>query len=183
MRTALRWLLGGLVAFVVLALLTLGFGIWWNSRDTTLYASGFSEDAFQRLEPGMSIDRVYALLGQPLSTRQEDIPEEWCYGESPLSVRGSAFVVQEVFRESRCVQFNEAGQVIAVTGDGMDAIQHKMTAQEVLGLLGEPTRRGSTVVQTLHYTQSGGEGLFRGRIVALNGSGRVSDVISYQFYD
>lgn len=183
MRTAFRWSLRGLVALVVLAVLMLSVEVWWSTGDTTLYASDFSEERFQRVERGMDIAQVFALLGEPLSTREEDAPERWCYGEAPLAATNSTFVASDVFHQLPCVLFSEGSLVIRTTGESMDAIRQGMTAGEVLEVLGEPTHRASTAAQTLHYTRPAGEGLFRGRIIALDEDGRVSEVISYQFHD
>lgn len=172
-----------LSSLILAVLLALSFGIWWSVSDTTVYATGFSEEAFQQLRPGMEIGEVYALLGQPLATREEDSPERWCYGEAPMLREGSTYVVANAFSSPPCVLFNEAGLVIASTGGGLEAIQRGMTAGEVLELVGEPVRSAPAAALTLHYSQPGGEGLFRGRIVAFDADRRVSDVISYQFSD
>ncbi len=154
-----------------------------NSRDTTVYASGFREEVFQQLKPGMEVEEVYSLLGQPLAVRKENSPERWCYGEAGVVRKGGAVVVENFLSPARCVLFNEAGEVLEVTGEGLAAIQQGMAHGEVLELLGEPHRRSPGAAMTLHYTTPGGEGLFRCRSVAVDSRSRVSDVISYQFYD
>jgi outer membrane protein assembly factor BamE (lipoprotein component of BamABCDE complex) len=183
MKASLKWTLRILAVAAFAAVALTAAALWWSSRDTTVYAPGFNEEAFQRLKPGMELAEVYSLLGEPLAVRQEDSPERWCYGEAPMVRKGSTFVVQSFFRTPRCVSFSEAGVVLTVSGEGMAAIQEGMTAEEVLQLLGEPDRRGPAASRTLHYTSPGGEGLFRARIVAVDTSNRVSKVISYQFYD
>lgn len=175
--------LRGLAVVAVAGLLAVGLGLWWSTRDTTLYADDFSEGAFGKIKPGMHIEDVHELLGEPLLSRQEDAPERWCYGEIPMMRRGSSFVVDNVFQPPRCVFFDDAGVVIRVTGNEMETIQQGMNARAVRELVGEPSRRTPAAALTLHYSQPGGEGLFRGRIVVLDRDRRVSDVISYQFYD
>jgi outer membrane protein assembly factor BamE (lipoprotein component of BamABCDE complex) len=183
MKTPLKWVLRILAVAAFAAVALTAAALWWSSRDTTVYASGFKEEAFQELKPGMDIAEVYSLLGEPLAVRQENSPERWCYGEAPMVRKGSTFVFENFFRGARCVSFDEAGVVLKVTGEGMAAIQEGMTAQEILKLLGEPDGRAPAAARTLHYTTPGGEGLFRARIVAVDTDNRVSKAISYQFYD
>jgi outer membrane protein assembly factor BamE (lipoprotein component of BamABCDE complex) len=183
MGTVIGRVVRGLAALGLLAVATIALAMWWGARDTTVYATGFNEKTFERVESGMSVDQVYELLGPPLETRRETVPERWCYGEPPLEVDGSAHIVRNFFQKPPCVLFDQAGFVIEVRGDGIEGIRSGMSTHEVLDLLGEPRHRAPAVAQTLHYTRPGGNGLFRGRIVAVDASGRVSDVIRYHFYD
>ena len=183
MGTVFSWAIRALAALSVLVVGTLALATWWGARDTTIYATGFSEEMFERVESGMDVDQVYKLLGPPLETRGETVPERWCYGEPPLEVDGSTHVFRSFFQRSPCVLFDQAGSVIEVRGDGIEEVRLGMSTQEVFDLLGEPRRRASAVARTLHYTRPGGNGLFRGRIVAVDASDRVSDVIRYHFYD
>lgn len=89
-----------LLPVLLILVLTVGVGIWWSARDTTVYADGFDEEAFLQLECGMDIDEVRRLLGEPLATRHEDGKVRWCYGEEPMSRRGSTYVVNHLFRPS-----------------------------------------------------------------------------------
>jgi len=172
-----------LLGVLLILVLAVGVGIWWSGRDTTVYADGFDEEAFRQLEPGMEIGEVHGLLGEPLATRQEDGRAKWCYGEEPMSRRGSTYVVNHVFRPSRCVLFDGAGKVVDTTGDDMGSVRPGMTGEEVLAALGEPSYQAAATDQTLHYSKPGGEGLFRARIVGLDENRRVSEVVSYQFFD
>jgi outer membrane protein assembly factor BamE (lipoprotein component of BamABCDE complex) len=45
----------------------------WIYPSDTVYAAGFRPQSFRRVIPGMSRDRLLALLGEPL--------EKWTYGE------------------------------------------------------------------------------------------------------
>lgn len=166
------------------ALLAASLLLWWQARDTTVYASDYSQQSFNQLRPGMALDEVYSILGKPLAVRREPVPERWCYDEAAM-VRGDGgeFVVGDFLRAPPCVLFDRERRVLDITGAGMAQVALGMTADEVLELLGEPARRSLASVMTLHYTAPGGEGLFRARIVAVNAAGTVSDVISYQFYD
>lgn len=74
-------------------------------------------------------------------------------------------------------------RVVGTTGDDMDAVAPGMTDEEVLAAMGEPTYRAAATAQTLHYSKPGGEGLFRARIVRLDQDHRVSEVVSYRFFD
>lgn len=162
----------------------LGAGsLCWYNRDTTNYAAGFTQESFQKLKPGMGLNEVYSLLGRPLAERQEASPAQWCFGESTMIRKGSAYVLENFLSAPRCVAFDETGVVLKATGSEMADIRPGMTAEQILVLLGEPDRRSPAAAITLHYTTPGGEGLFRGRIVAVDAKNRVSDVISYEFHD
>lgn len=171
-----------LLGVLFLLVLAVGIGIWWSGRDTTIYAAGFDEEAFRHLKPGMSVEEVHELLGEPLATRQENGKASWCYGEEPMSRRGSTYVVNHYFRPSRCVFFDQA-RVFDTTGDEMDSVVSGMTREEVLTVMGEPSYRAVATNQTLHYSKPGGEGRFRARIVGLDQEHRVSEVVSYRFFD
>jgi len=183
MKDLHKWTLRILAMVALAVVIVVAAALWWSSRDTTIYASGFTDVAFEKIQLGMAVEDVYSLLGRPLGSREEDSLERWCYGEAPIVRKGTAYVVEDLFRTPRCVSFTEAGVVHRVTGDGMAAVDKGMTAVEVLQLLGEPDRRAPAAARTLHYSEPGGDGLFRARIVAVDASNRVSDVISYQFYD
>jgi len=183
MKVLLKWGLRILAVAALLAVLVVAAALWWSSRDTTVYASGFTDEAFEKIQLGMAVEDVYALLGQPLGVREEDSLERWCYGEAPMVRKGNTYIVEGFFRTPRCVAFTEAGVVVKATGDGMADVEKGMTAEEVLQILGEPDRRAPAAARTLHYSEPGGDGLFRARIVAVDARNRVSDVISYHFYD
>jgi outer membrane protein assembly factor BamE (lipoprotein component of BamABCDE complex) len=178
-----RWSIRIVLSLGGLVLIVAALSFWWSFRDTTVYASGFTEEAFKRLKPGMKIEGVYALLGPPLDSRPEDSRERWCYDEQPLTRRDGAYALRDALSSPNCVVFDEAKRVLAVTGDELGSIRKGMAAEEVLELVGEPHRRVPAASLTLHYSRPGGDGLFRGRIVAVSRDRRVSDVISYQFYD
>jgi outer membrane protein assembly factor BamE (lipoprotein component of BamABCDE complex) len=183
MSPGVRSVLRGLALLVILAV-ALGAGsLFWYNRDTTKYAAGFTEEKFQKLKPGMGLAEVYSLLGRPLVVRQEASPAQWCFGESTFVRKDGAYVLEDFLSPPRCVVFDEIGVVLKTTGIGMAGIQPGMSAEQVLALLGEPDRRSPAVALTLHYTTPGGEGIFRGRIVAVNAKNRVSKVTSYEFHD
>jgi len=164
------------------AVTMIGALLMWQSRDTTIYSDRYREEIFRKVRPGMKLQEVYSLLGQPLGIRPEDSPERWCYSEVEVLRKDEGFVVENFLSPSQCVLFDEKGKVLRVTG-ARTAVTKGMTTKEVLHLLGQPKNRKPASVMTLHYTAPGGEGLFRGRIVAVDSQNRVSDVISYQFYD
>jgi outer membrane protein assembly factor BamE (lipoprotein component of BamABCDE complex) len=183
MKVTLKWALRILTVSAVAAVALTAAALWWSNRDTTIYASGFTEAAFRQLKPGIGLEDVYSLVGQPLATRQENSPERWCYGEPTMVRDGSTYVFQDFFGTPRCVFLSEAGVVLRATGDRMEEIHEGMTTDEVLERLGKPDRRSPAAAKTLHYTEPGGDGLFRARIVAVDARNRVSNVVSYQFYD
>lgn len=172
--------IGGLVTLT-------GVGLFfaWQARDTTKYSEGFKQERFQKLAIGMKKEEVYALMGAPLGVREERELAEWCYDEKPMLERSplGQYVLANAFAPSPCVRFDSAGRVVEKTGEGLAAAAIGMTETQVLGLLGEPKRRSAAREMTLHYTEPGGDGKFRARIVALDSDNRVSDVISYEFYD
>lgn len=157
--------------------------LMWQSRDTTVYSGRFSEEIFRKVRPGMNLQEVYSLLGQPLGVRPENSPERWCYCDAEVLRKDGGLVVENFLSPSPCVLFDEKGKVLRVNGAKVAPVTKGMTAKEVLRLLGQPKSRKPASVMTLHYTAPGGEGLFRARIVAVDSHNRVSDVISYQFYD
>lgn len=59
--------------FGTLGLAALGFlvfaGWFVLYRDTSIYAHGFTQDAFERVEAGMTQDEVRQLLGEPLGVK------------------------------------------------------------------------------------------------------------------
>jgi outer membrane protein assembly factor BamE (lipoprotein component of BamABCDE complex) len=175
----MKVLLGVLLTIVF----ALGVSFWWSGRDTTIYAKGFDEDAFRQVKPGMEIDQVHRLIGEPLAARQENGKAKWCYGKESMEQLGSTTVVNHLFCASRCVLLDETGKVVDTTGDDMEGVRSGMTSEEVLAALGEPSYRAAPTDQTLHYSKPGGEGLFRARIVGLGQDHRVSEVISYEFFD
>lgn len=183
MRLGLRSTLGLIAALAATTVAVVGAMLLWQSRDTTIYSKRFSEEHFHQVKPGMELQEVYVLLGQPLGFRPEDSPERWCYGEGEMHRRGGGYVVENFLSPPNCVLFDETGAVLSVTGNKVARVAKGMTAQEVLRFLGQPGRRKPASAVTLHYTAPGGEGLFRGRIIAVDAHNRVSDVISYQFYD
>jgi|GEM_PF-1579828 len=183
MKVLLRWALRILAMVALAVVMVTAAALWWSSRDTTIYASGFTNEAFEKIQLGMAVEDVYSLLGRPLGVREEDSPERWCYGGSPVVRKGTTYVVKDFFRTPRCVSFTESGVVLRATGDGMSVVDKGMSAEEVLQLLGEPDRRAPAATRTLHYSEPGGDGLFRARIVALDARNRVSDIVTYQFYD
>ncbi len=178
-----RLFLRGLAVLTAGAAAAMAGTLWWNHRDTTIYAGGFSEEAFAQLRTGMGLGELQSLLGEPLASRPENSPASWCYGKEAVVRSGRTVVIEDILRAPRCVFFDSAKLVLRTSGEGMSAIQPGMTAAQVVTLLGEPSRRASPAFTTLHYTEPGGEGLFRARIVALDVDGRISDVISYEFHD
>lgn len=64
------------VAAILLVSIFLGIVLWiaWQSRDTTVYAPGFSEANFRAVPVGASRARVIQALGQPLSV--EPMPDQ-----------------------------------------------------------------------------------------------------------
>lgn len=183
MKLGPRSILGLIATLTAGAVVAIGAMLLWQSRDTTLYSDRFNEELFRQLKPGMELQEVYALLGQPLGFRPENSPERWCYGNAEILREGQRFIVEDFLSPPQCVLFDETGTVLGTTGAKMARISKGMSAKEVLRVLGQPDRRKPASVMTLHYTTPGGEGLFRGRIVAIDARNRISDVISYEFYD
>ena len=174
-----------LVAIGLVALLGLG-GWWWLTRDTTIYAPSYSEHRFAQLELGMELEDVYSLLGEPLAVRRGVRPETWCY-DGPAVVQtgalGREFTVSGFFERRACVEFDSQKRVSAVSGKGMESIRTGVTQADVTAVLGEPLETYPAAVMTLHYSRPGGENLFRARIVKIDATNLVSDIVTYELYD
>ncbi|HYH45335.1 MAG TPA: hypothetical protein VEG34_06570 [Thermoanaerobaculia bacterium] len=183
MRISLKSSLGLTAALTMATLLASSALLFWQRRDTTVYAKQFSEERFRQVKPGMEIQEVYALLGQPLSFRPENSSERWCYGEAEAHRKGNVYVVENFLSVPHCILFDENGMVDGVTGDKLSRLTKGMTQQEVLGLLGQPSSRQPAISMTLHYTLPGGDGLFRWRTVAVDSHKRVNKIIIDEFYD
>lgn len=178
-RSALRKIL---VAVSIAAVLFCAFLLWYK-RDTTEYAPKFSEAAFLKIEQGMGVNQVYALLGHPISVRREDSQEEWCFGEAEAVRKDGAYIYKHLLSPPSCVVFDATGSVVRTTGAELRSVRPGMSEEQVLVLLGKPDFRHPAAAMTLHYSAPGGDGLFRGRIVAIDAKNRVSEVIRYQFHD
>lgn len=79
---------------MMVAVLLLGFGLgtarcWVRYNFATVYASGYSETQFRRVQIGMTRTKVESILGRPL--RNDSISqggsnyETWIYSEPPPS--------------------------------------------------------------------------------------------------
>lgn len=173
---------GSLIALMVLIALIGGL-LAWSARDTTVYAAKFEESQFNRLEVGMALSDVYALLGDPLSHREESSSERWCYDRQAVDGGAGRFTYNDFFEPRACVEFDTAGRVSEIAKTVQGRVRLRMTKDQVLTVLGSPIDRFPQVSQTLHYASPGGDGLFKARIVAIDREGRVAEVTSYQFYD
>jgi len=159
--------------------------LMWQARDTTRYSAGFSQERFEKLALGMKRQEVYSLLGEPLSVREERALGQWCYDEKPQMLRRALgqYVLEGPIEPSPCVLFDSEGRAVQKTGSHLDPTVVGMTESQVLELLGEPKRRAAAREVTLHYTEPNGDGKFHARIVAIDSTDRISDLISYEYYD
>jgi hypothetical protein len=106
----------------------------------TKYSSGYSDDGFRRVSPGMTAARLHELLGEPLS-------EVWDYSASRP---GCGFV--------RLVQ-GRATETTDQPGCQLPTVSSGMTGREIV------KKRGVPGVVTRVYSGSGSGRSYRERIV------------------
>jgi outer membrane protein assembly factor BamE (lipoprotein component of BamABCDE complex) len=164
----MRWLL-----LLGIALLLVASTLLWTVRDTTIYAKGFSDEAFRKVRVGSHLSEVVALLGPPLAEREENTPLSWCY-QGEEAPRGNSEV---------CISFEPTLTVSRVTGEGRSGVVVGQHAKDVQRLLGEPTVKHGASVRTLFYSKPGQGGVFFARYITLDRDDRVARVVTYSFHD
>lgn len=161
-----------LVAFIV-------YAWYWLYRDTTVYASGFSEEKFSRIEVGMPREAVDSLLGPPLHIDSQVVEEKWLYYASSVSHHGDAAGAS--MRTEIVLDRN--ARVSRIDLDLTKKARVDMTVEQLLDVLGAPSRIEPIQRTVLSYSSPGGEVIFRGRAVELSADGHVRRIIKYQFHD
>lgn len=170
-----------LISAIVLGLLLLAGWVWY-SWDRTIYAHGFSHEAFGQVSIGMPEAEVVSRLGQPLTVDEGVRPEMWFYDEAVVE-SDSVSKVFDLFEPSRAVTFDETGLVAKVSGGSFQAVSVGMNKTEVLEAAGHPKRKIPRMVRVFHYTQPSKSGLFRARIIGLGQDRCVAAVFAYEFHD
>ena len=179
-KTAVFWTL---TIFIVWSPILLIILAWlWLTSDTSIYAPGFSEDAFQEIKIGMRRESVYELLGPPISRKNVDSPESWSY--TRVSVKRSWFRTATDIGEYRSVRFDALGHVIEVHGNSIKSlVREGMEKQEVRSLLGEPTKIYPQRSEILHYSSPAEWGTYRARVISIDRNGLVSRITTYDAQD
>jgi outer membrane protein assembly factor BamE (lipoprotein component of BamABCDE complex) len=162
----------GLVAGVALAALAVCSGCGCGLvRDGSEYATGFSEERFARVAPGMTEAEVLALLGPPLGEDSGRFHETWEY-----SPRGG---LRRFFAGPRDVVLDDAGRVQEVAAAFQGRVSAGMTAAEVLERLGAPgTIRSAYAKRAWHSHQLGDASFFRLRAVHYDADAKVVGIES-----
>lgn len=151
-------------------LLALGCG------DTTIYAPGYSEDAFDRITTGMSTGEVERLLGAPLEIQAATPGEAWLYQESKSQANGA--VIESPVGRVPQVTFDAEGHVTSVLfADGIEIGMTREAVTERLGVPGSKFVHHDTI--RLYYSMPGKSGTYRARIVGADQVGRVTGVYRY----
>jgi hypothetical protein len=147
--------------------------------DNATYAPGFSEDAFRKVQLGMSLAEVKALLGEPLESQESTPGEVWRYGEIAGPAQGP-----------RTWVFQLAGNPVVVFGEDQlvqksyeaPGVNPGLSMEEVHHLLGEPSARHVLKnALVLHYSSPGDSGRSEIRIIGIGRDNRVSQIDSYSF--
>jgi outer membrane protein assembly factor BamE (lipoprotein component of BamABCDE complex) len=169
-----RWGLGLLLASVMGL-----FGAWYYLyRDTSIYASRFSEERFVRVRVGMPASEVIDLLGPPLSIDQSISRESWTYVTSSGEKRGS---IAE--GELSQIAFSETGHVIFVSGRAAGLVKIGWSRLDVKNLLGSPRWHSGPRSKVMHYSRPANYGVFNARIIELDEDEIVTGLVAYRTSD
>ncbi|MBN1919455.1 MAG: hypothetical protein JW889_16280 [Verrucomicrobia bacterium] len=117
-----------LVVVVVLVLVT-------RSEERTVYAPGFTWEAYAKVKPGMHVDKLTELLGPPLSVHAVEYTQVLMYREENVNPGPPSPV------ERNCwFVFDEAGKLTHQGGVRVKEhdIEPGMTLDELKAMLGEP---------------------------------------------
>lgn len=169
-----------LVIFISAALM--GTGWWWYNRDLSIYARGYSEEAFRQVAVGMEKQRVYALLGPPLSIDEARLPESWSYDPSAKEKRGVR-TTHNLFEPPNRVEFDRSARVAKVSGPKLSEVKAGMSKAQVINIAGIPKRVAPQRHELLHYSAPSGIGLYRARIIGVDQVGLVTRVTTYDMHD
>jgi outer membrane protein assembly factor BamE (lipoprotein component of BamABCDE complex) len=162
-----------------IVLLGAAFCLWYYLyRDTSKYASGYSEDQFWRVQLGMTAREVVDLLGPPLSIDPSVSPETWTYVIAPDAGRRSP-----LGGELSQIVFSGSGGVVSVSGSAARFIKAGAKRADVERLLGRPRWRTGPRTQVMHYSQPASHGVFHARIIELDKHSRVTNLTTYATSD
>lgn len=168
---------GVLVGLALMLCLLAAFSWFFLYRDASLYAPGFSESAFSQVRIGMSAQDVYSLLGEPLSISYESFPETWLYDRELHKASPDAFEPYDR------VEFDANGVVATCFVEHHKRCRAGMSRQEVVAALGEPSKLVRASAKALYYSSPGSYGVHRARILEMNKSDRVVNVVRYTTHD
>ena len=166
---------------ILLLVAVTAIGAWaWITKDRTIYASGFREEVFDKIRPGMSRARVEELLGKPILEQDDPFPETWFYRESVSPGESRVF---RIFQPSESVSFDPSGRVIKISGIPAERLRGASNRASVLRALGSPHRQVKARVKCAYYSRSSPSGLYKARIIAYTVDDVVAEIFTYETYD
>ncbi len=158
--------------------------VWEWLNDTTVYTTGYSEQRFQSIRPGMSEEEVIKLMGKPLEDKSDPGYVNWYYGPSTLNIAENGAVTGGEFTYVRA---SANGKIDATAGGYL-----KATWDELVGLdLTEMRRRFGEPVATrphrkwryLAYSGTKVDGSYHIRRVWLDMAGQVTQIEAHWYQD
>jgi len=104
----------GVGIIVILLLLATAYLHWGTRSDATIYAPGFSDSKFRRIEKGMSRAEVQSILGKPLTHIEWLMEDEskWYYAFLDSAKIPHDDRVTNTWYKVRVVDFDGAGRVV-----------------------------------------------------------------------
>lgn len=182
-NTALRpYLVSAAASIGILSLLVFLFALWAN-RDTSIYAAGYTESGFSKIREGMAFAEVQRLVGAPLSVAANAAPEVWFYEQPGAAEKSSETTACAPSGSEGEVEFDSQATVARFSGKCAERLSLGLTKEDVVHLLGEPSRNRPALAKTLWYTALGNAGTSRVRVIELDDADRVSRIIAYTTHD
>jgi len=169
-----------LLVGLILIIATVAAGWAWLAKDRTTYASGFRQQLFVTIKPGLPRDDVERILGDPLFEQDDPYPETWLYDES---VPRSESRIFRIFQPSESVRFDAAGRILKISGFSAERLRGIGDRNGVLRTLGSPTRRIAARARCAYYSRPSSFGRYKARVVAYTADGLVAETFAYETYD
>jgi outer membrane protein assembly factor BamE (lipoprotein component of BamABCDE complex) len=192
MRTTRDTIRVVIVVAAVLAWSLVGLAIVSCLLTDTVYSGGYSHKKFSQLKEGMNRDEVVALLGTPLTSREERMRDVWTYykDETKRAVRrGIAGQNHEIviISSTLYIYFDDTGRSRQIVGQVLPEgeLRLGMSKSEVVGAIGPPREKSFTPRGQVHSYSGPGSSLgnYRMRRVRFDEGGRVVKIIKETWYD
>jgi len=158
--------------------------------EQTTFSNGYSGRKFKQIKQGMTVEEVVSLMGTPLTQTTQQWLEVWSYWPPESQSNGSrtkdGSFTYSLFGKATNLRFTESGSVAAASGDYLEGDFVGLTKQQVLGRIGEPSRRELRQFEVIyHYTAPGksSSGTYKRREVHFDATNRVSSVVAAMHYD